>query len=502
MASTQDASLRRPAVAGAPFGAWGALLLCTAFVCIAFWPTVRSLDAIWSDAGNPRPTYKHGYFVVLIALWLIFRERARLAAAVPRASPVAMLAVCAASLAWMIAWRAGLQIAHQVLLPLLLWGAILAVAGWSAARIVLFPIAYLYFGIPIWDAAVLPLQWLTTVVNEALLALAGIPAWVHDNSVTITAGTFVIEQGCSGLHYLIVTLAIAALHGEIHRDSLRTRLLVMAVAVAFALLTNWLRVFTIIVAGHLTDMQHFLVKVDHYYFGWVLFAIGLAGLLWLAQRLPASAEQPVNARSSTGVARGVSAAALVLTLVALGIGPGVALTASLRPPSSGLVIGAPTVAGLAPPRPYTGAWHPTYPDAQGMLQVTYRTAGGLPLTAYAAIYLEQSQGHELIGYGRSVLGEGWRAVENRQRRGAAYEAEVIDGSLLRHVVQWRYRVGRHWSDSERQAQLMYALSSPWRRTPSTVIALSAPCKPDCDRARELLADPGALLFEEIAGVVP
>lgn len=501
MVAALDTMLRRPAVTGVRVSTGMALFACAVFVCVVFWPTILSLDAIWSDADNPRPTYKHGYIVVLVTAWLIVRERTKFAAVPPQGSPVAMVAVCAASLAWMVAWRAGLQIVHQLLLPWLLWGAFVAVAGLRAAQIVLFPIAYLYFAIPVWDAATPLLQWLTTEVNETLLAFVGIPAWVHDNSVTIPAGTFVIEQGCSGLHYLIVTLAIAALHGEVHRDSLRTRLLVTTVAAGFALLTNWLRVFTIIVAGHLTDMQHFLVKVDHYYFGWVLFAIGLLGLIWLARRLPTPAEAVAEIRSA-GATRGVSLVALLLTFVALGIGPGIALTANLRTPPSGLVIEAPQVAGLAPPQAYSGPWRPTYPDAHGRLQVIYRMPDGLPLIVYAAIYLEQSQGHELIGYGRSVLGDGWRMIENQRRGSAVLEAEAIDSGLQRHLVQWRYRVGGHWFDSELSAQLLYAMDSSWRRTPAAVIALSAPCRPDCEHARAVLADSGSLLFEEVAGAIP
>ena len=31
-------------------------------------------------------------------------------------------------------------------------------------------------------------------------------------------GTFVVEEGCSGLHFMIVGLAVAALHGQLQHE--------------------------------------------------------------------------------------------------------------------------------------------------------------------------------------------------------------------------------------------------------------------------------------------
>ena len=44
-------------------------------------------------------------------------------------------------------------------------------------------------------------------------------------------------------------------------------------------LTNWCAFFIIVVAGHLTDMQHHLVTDEHYSFGWYMFAGMMADLL-------------------------------------------------------------------------------------------------------------------------------------------------------------------------------------------------------------------------------
>ena len=43
---------------------------------------------------------------------------------------------------------------------------------------------------------------------------------------------------------------------------LRTRVKLVVFALAFAMATNWLRIFIIAIAGHLTDMQHHLVATS------------------------------------------------------------------------------------------------------------------------------------------------------------------------------------------------------------------------------------------------
>ena len=100
----------------------------------------------------------------------------------------------------------------------------------------------------------------------------------------LAAGVFEVAGGCSGIHFLIVSLALATLYGEIGRDSLKVRLQLVALAAGLALLTNWLRVYIIIVAGHLTDMQHFLIREGHYNFGWMLFAGMMVVFFLLARR--------------------------------------------------------------------------------------------------------------------------------------------------------------------------------------------------------------------------
>src|SRR5688500_12557242 len=207
---------------------WIPLFLIVAVFCL-YWPTASSLIREWED--TQKTTYTHGYLIGAISLWLMVRNRQRIKTSALHVSWGAAITAGAVSLLWLVALRAGIQIVHQMLLPILMWLAVCAICGRAIAIRCAFPIAYLYFAIPFWDEVNFILQGATVAAVDFLLRLTGVHAYVESNIVQISGGVFEIAGGCSGLHFFIVALAIAALYGEINRDSVKVRLQLLALAV-------------------------------------------------------------------------------------------------------------------------------------------------------------------------------------------------------------------------------------------------------------------------------
>ena len=90
--------------------------------------------------------------------------------------------------------------------------------------------------------------------------------------------------------------------------------------------------FIIIVAGDLTDMQHYLVRVDHSVFGWVVFAVAMVAFLLLAGRRPVLAPETREAGELTARAGGMSGVVRVaaLALVVSAVGPAWLLLVPVR----------------------------------------------------------------------------------------------------------------------------------------------------------------------------
>lgn len=461
----------------------------------AFWPSLAGLAELWSHPD--RRTYQHGYLIAALSLWVVWRERRRIAGAIGEPSPILLLLAFAGSLAWAIAWNANLQVVHFLLWPAVLWAAAAGTFGVAAGRALLFPVGFLYFALPIWDALTPVLQDATVFANRVLAALVGMPVLIEGTYIHIPEGSFEIAGGCSGLNYLIVGLAISTLLGEVNRDRPLRRVMLIALGGGLAILSNWLRVFTIIFAGHLSDMTHYLVKVDHYNFGWVLFAFVLAGFFLIVRRLP---HQPAPT-ASAAMARPAAVAGpatIVVAATAIGLGPMLTHASGLAAASTAdvQVIG-PSELDLNRTDAWTasvatGSWVPVFPGADAETLVEF-SRGPDRVTAYTATYLRQVQGRELVGHESRVDGRlAGRLGRPTPRRAVddppieVLEAEWRSPGGARALLWWTYQVGERRFTRPIEAQLWYGIASLVKVPVSSVVALQAACGEDCKQARAAL----------------
>lgn len=253
-------------------------------VALIFAPGSAEIVRLWTDVAD-FSAYTHGFLVAALSLALTFRERHTIAA-LPLAPSIAgfcAFLLCAG--AWLFFWRLPLHDAYVSLMPVLCWLAVYAAFGWPIARALAFPVGYLLFAVSAWDILRVPLQFLTLLMMRPLLPLTGIDYQIDGALVHVPGGVFEVARACSGLHFMIVGLALAALLGELNRDSLRMRVRLLALMGGLALLANWLRVAIVIAVGGNTEMQHPLVA-HHYYFGWEVFAVALALFLVIARWMP------------------------------------------------------------------------------------------------------------------------------------------------------------------------------------------------------------------------
>ena len=208
------------------------ILALACLVAVAYWPSTAVLVAQWCDFVNI--TYTHGWLILAVCVALVFRERRALAAAEAAPLPLAQLGLLAASFAWLVCYRGGIQDLHILIFPALFWLAATAAFGVRVGGLLLFPVAFFGFALPSWAQLGNSLQELTVLVMRGFLGLTGPHAVISGDTIHIPNGSFVIEEGCSGLHFMIVGLAVAALHGELRRDPWRTRLAQLALKIGRA----------------------------------------------------------------------------------------------------------------------------------------------------------------------------------------------------------------------------------------------------------------------------
>jgi exosortase len=308
-------SLRRPDI---ELGIAGLIVAAI----IASWPTGRALWHYWIDdhfLGG------RGVLVAALALWLLYRARARLPAVPMQGQPWILPVLLACNVAALVFWKAGLLDLQTVMLPTLILVGLLTAFGPAVTRVVAVPVGLLYLAAPAWDDLLAPpLQALTLWIVKWLAPAIGVPASVSGSWILLPGDMrFNVALGCSGVGFLVEGLAIAALLGELEQASVGHRLRIFLSMIPVALVANWIRVLALVQIGFSTGMRHVLVTQYHLLFGYGIFIAVLLLFIWAATRGPMrSAPETTESRlaAPSRVPREYFAALIVLAIPPLLLG--------------------------------------------------------------------------------------------------------------------------------------------------------------------------------------
>jgi EpsI family protein len=257
-----------------------------------------------------------------------------------------------------------------------------------------------------------------------------------------------------------------------------------------AMVTNWIRVFTLIVLGHATEMQHHLVSVEHYTFGWVLFACAMLVFFFIARYLPVAPERNQDEAGNSPHRAQLSIRWTVAALLALSLGPVWSALAPDAAAQSERATSMPEVNGWQGPiHALNSEWSPIYEGADWQQQAEYRAAD-LRVQMFAAAYQEQRQGKELIGYRNTMLGDfaDVSSSDGRLRgpQGSFNQSILTARDGRQAVVIYYYQVGPHHTASASGAQLLYGWQSLFSIPISMAVGAHAKCASNCESERAAL----------------
>ncbi len=237
--------------------------------------TFGSMLSIWLRSD----TFAHGLLIFPVTLWLLWRQREVLRGIPVSVSPLALVAVLLVGLAWVVGRLTDTLVVEQLalvaVLPTLVW----LLLGWRWLRAGAFPLAFLVFAVPFGEALIPPLMDFTAVFTVRALELTGIPVYRDGLYFSIPSGDFEVAKACSGIRYLIASVALGSLYAYVTYKALWRRLLFIALSLVVPVLANGLRAYGIVMLAHLSEMR-LAVGVDHLVYGWLFFGIVIFLLFW------------------------------------------------------------------------------------------------------------------------------------------------------------------------------------------------------------------------------
>jgi exosortase A len=242
---------------------------------LMFLPEIETAVQVWFTDN----AYNHCLLVIPVAAYLAWDRRHAIAATRLRPTLWVVLLAIPVSAAWFVANRLGTMEGRQLTALALVQVALASILGLQAWRVAAAPLLYLFFLIPFGEFLVPPLQYLVAHFTTVGLDLLNIPNVSDGIVIQIPEGTFLIHQACSGLRFLIASLAFGVLYACIMYTTRLRRIAFIALAVFFAIFANCLRVLGIVMIAHFVgDAES--VEANHILWGWLFYVIvGLALVL-------------------------------------------------------------------------------------------------------------------------------------------------------------------------------------------------------------------------------
>jgi exosortase len=228
----------------------------------------------------------YAQYIPLVVFLFLWMKRQELAAIVPRVCWPAVFYFAAAVLIHFVAFR--IQQARLSIVALIfglhamvgvLWGA-------QAMRRTIFPFCLLFFCVPFgsWaDVITFDLRVLVTKVSVGFSHnVLGISVFRDGTQIFIPGGhaQYDVAPACSGINSLIAMCGLSIVYAFLNFDTAWRRAVLILCALPIALAGNVIRLTTVIVVSELFG-EKYGVMIENK-FGFVTFAIAIAGMLGLA----------------------------------------------------------------------------------------------------------------------------------------------------------------------------------------------------------------------------
>src|SRR5699024_5330893 len=145
---------------------------------------------------------------VPFAVWMIWRNRDDWSACPVGLWRPGLFAVAGCALVWMLGRLAGVASLEQFGAVALIPSTMAVLTGLPMVAALAFPLAFLFFAVPVGEFLTPIMMDYTADATVAALQWTGIPVYREGLHFTVPSGRWSVVEACSGLRYLIASLAL------------------------------------------------------------------------------------------------------------------------------------------------------------------------------------------------------------------------------------------------------------------------------------------------------
>jgi len=253
-------------------------LILAVLLGAVYWKILRALAIQWWDDAN----YSHGFLVPLFSLYLVWQQRATLRT-LPRSGSLIGIPVILAGIGALILGDLGAEnFLMRSSLIVIIAGLILFHLGTHVFRAILFPLAFLFFMVPlpgiIFYAVTFPLQRLAAEQAAWTLDALGVPVLLDGNIIHLAQLSLGVTEACSGIRSLISLFAGAVAWAYLLLPVGWPLLVFVAATVPITIFANAARVVLTGLIGQYFGVQY-ASGFFHEFAGWAIFIFAFVSLL-------------------------------------------------------------------------------------------------------------------------------------------------------------------------------------------------------------------------------
>jgi len=220
--------------------------------------------------------YSHGFFIPLIAAWLIWSRRRALVAGLGQPSWAGPALIALALVVHLTGELSAIFILSQVSFVITLIGIVLGVGGYPLLRLTLAPILFLLFAIPVPYFLEAVLTWRLQLVSSELgvlvIRLFQIPVYLEGNIIDLGNYQVQVVEACSGLRYLYPLLSLGFLAAYFFKAPVWQRVIVFLSTIPITIVMNSFRIGMVGVLVNTWGTQ-MADGALHFFEGWVIFVV-------------------------------------------------------------------------------------------------------------------------------------------------------------------------------------------------------------------------------------
>jgi len=273
-----------------PWGkiAWFGLLL---MACYA--PVLRALVRQWGSD----PDMGHGFFVPVIAGFIVWQKRNELLAIQPQPNWWGLAVVLIGGVQLIIGTLGVELFLARTSFVIVLIGVVWLLGGDWMLKKLAFPLFLLFFMVPI-DAVIynqitFPLQLLASRLADGALTLIAVPVLREGNILELPNQRLSVVEACSGIRSLLSLTFLSLVYGYFFEKKTWIRVVLFFSTVPIAIVANSSRVT---ITGILTQVKPEAAEgFFHEAEGWVIFMVAM-GILILFHQLIARGSNYLEAR--------------------------------------------------------------------------------------------------------------------------------------------------------------------------------------------------------------